>query len=166
MPDILIKLAHFEWFFQEPGKDDDPRYWSRIDVAECFGLHEHKYSFFPASGAKGPFRSLLYYHPQKGLDFILNLLNVAADKYAHSDLDGPHNSGNLKIGYLEPLIEQVTIQLNDGATVKQYYSNRLWLAYRGSSVIPYLLQSALMALENWLIAYAEHFESDKPRMAV
>jgi len=159
-PDILIKLAHFEWFIQPvDDEEDETWYGNRIDVAECFGLHEHEHEFFPSSGAKGPFRNLLYYHSKKGLDFILNLLNITADKYAHSDLDSPRDSGYLRIGYSEPLIEQVEIQLNDERSVKQYCSDRLWLAYRGRSVVPYLLQSALMALENWLISYTESFES-------
>ena len=160
-PDILIKLAHFEWFIQEPDEDDEPWYRSSIDVAECFGLHEYRYEFFPASGAKGPFRNLLYYHHRSGLDFILDLLNMSADKYAHSDLDYPKDSSDLRIGYSNPLIEQVNIRLNDGSSVKQYNSGRLWPAYRGHSVVPYLLQCALMAFENWLIAYTENFESDR-----
>jgi hypothetical protein len=161
-PDILIKLANFEWFIQEhDDEEEEPWHRSRIDVAECFGLHEHKHEFFPASGAKGPFRNLLYYHPRKGLDFILDLLNTAVDKYAHSNLDYPRDSSDLRIGYSEPLIEQLEFRLNDGSFVKQYYSGRLWPAYRGHSVVPYLLQCALMALENWLIAYTENLESDK-----
>ena len=160
IPETLIKLAHFEWFIQEPD-GDEPWYGSRIDVAECFGLHEHKYNFFPASGAKGPFRNLLYYHPRKGLDFILNLLNTTAENYAHSNLDSQKNSGYLRIGYSEPLIEQVEIHLNDGLSVKHYCSSRLWQAYRGHTVVPYLLQCALMAFENWLIACTENFDSDR-----
>lgn len=160
-PDILTKLANFEWFVQAPDEDDEPWYGSQTDEAEYFGLHTHRYTFFPASGAKGPFRYLLYYHPRKGLDFILNLLNTTADKYAHSDLDNPKDSSYLGIGHSETLIEQVDIQLNNGSSVKQYYSDRLWLAYRGHSVVPFLLQCSLMALENWLIACTENLESVK-----
>jgi hypothetical protein len=106
-PDLLIKLANFEWFFDASHEDNKP--WhakTNIEVAECFGLHEHRDDFFPASGAKGPFRNLLYYHPRKGLDFILDLLNSTAEKYAHSDLDYPKESSNLKIGYSEPLLNK------------------------------------------------------------
>ena len=159
-PDILIKLAHFEWFIQ-PVDDEEDETWNRIDVAECFGLHEHKHEFYPASGAKGPFQNLLISHSKKGLDFILDILNTAADKYAHSNLDSPMDSGDYRTGYSEPLIEQVDIPLNDEISVKQYCSDRLWLAYRGHSVVPYLLQSALMALENWLISCTESFESEE-----
>jgi hypothetical protein len=163
-PDMLIKLAYFEWLIGESSEDDEPWYRSRIDVAECFGLHEYKYKFSPASGEKGPFRNLLYHHPRKGLDFILNLLNITADKYAHSDLDSPSQPSDLRIGYSEPVAEQVKIHLNNGSVIKQYCSSRLWAAYRDCSLgsyVPDLLECALMALENWLIAYAEHFESDQ-----
>lgn len=160
-PDILIKLAWFEWFIQDsPETEVDPWYSHRIDVAECFGLHQYRYEFSPASGAKGPFQKLFLYHPRKGLDFILEILNKSAEKYAHSDLDVPHQSGYLKTDFAEALIHQVELTLNDGSKVKQYSSARLWIAYRGHSVTPDLLQSALMALENWLIAYTEKFESD------
>lgn len=163
-PDVLIKLALFEWFVREVDENEKSWYDSRIDVAECFGLfelHEYRYEFFPASGSKGPFQNLLRYHHRKGLDFILKLLNKSSDKYAHSNLDGPQDFSILEIEYPEPLIEQVELQLNDGSSIKQYCSERLWLAYRGHSVVPCLLQCALMALENWLITYIEHLDQNE-----
>ena len=160
-PDLLVRLAFFEWFVQEPGEDEDLWNDSRIDVAECFGLHEHTYNFSPASGAKGPFLYLLMWHPMKGLDFIIELLNKAADKYAHSDLEYPHYLGHRTTGHAKPQIEQVELQLNDGSSVKQYCSGRLWQAYRGHSVVPELLLCALMAFENWLISYVEKYSSEK-----
>ncbi|MEZ5673233.1 MAG: hypothetical protein R3E08_12990 [Thiotrichaceae bacterium] len=159
-PDMLIRLAHFEWFIQESSNNEDS-WHHRVEVEECFGLHKYKYDFFPASGGKGPFQSLLYYHQNKGIDFILEILNKAADNYAHSNLDHPTRYQHLRVGALEPLVEKVEIQLNDGTIVKQYCSGRLWLAYRGHSVVPYLLQCALMALENCLITYVELSESNR-----
>ena len=155
-PNLLIKLALFEWFFQETPEYEE--YLYDLDISGHFGLHEDRNEFSPASGAKGPFRYLLLYHPRKGLDFILKILNKAADKYAHSDLDGPRDSSSRRTRYSKPIIEQVEIQLNDGSSVMHYCSSRLWLAYRGNSVVPYLLQCALMALENWLITYTENFD--------
>ena len=163
-PDLLTKLALSEWFVPETTEDEESWYGRRTDVAECFGLHEYhqyKYKFSPSSGAKGPFQNLLRYQPQKGLDFILELLNKAADKYAHSDLDDPQADISLRTEYSEPVIEQVEIELNDGACVKQYCSERLWFAYRGHSVVPGLLQCALMALENWLIAYTKNLDIER-----
>lgn len=160
-PDTLIKLAHFEWLIRKSKKGHSYRYSSTIGVNHYFRLHEHRYEFSPASGAKGPFQHLLRFHPRKGLDFILRLLNIAAEEYAYSDLDAPDSYSSTQRAPSKPVFEPLTIQLNDGTKIQQHYSSRLWAAYRGHSVIPYLLQSALMALENWLIAYAEYSESDQ-----
>ena len=160
MPDLLIKLAKHEWFFDFSAEEEEPWYArSHIDVAECFGLHEHRRDFFPASGAKGPFKYLLNLHPRKGLDFLLELFNRSAEKYAHSTLDAREHSNGLRVDLSEPAIEKLMIHLNDGNTIQQFYSGRFWSAYRGHSVIPYLLQSALMALENWLVESIEHSDS-------
>ncbi|MBD2325408.1 ATP-binding protein [Alkalinema sp. FACHB-956] len=163
-PDTLIKLALFEWLVTESSNSNGSRHINGRNVAGCFGLHAHNDSFSPASGAKGPFKSLLDFHSRKGLDFILHFLNITADKYAHSTLDTPEQSHYLRIRNSEPLIEQVNIHLNDGSLISQYCSSRLWTAYRNCSLgsyVPTLLMCALMALENWLIAYVEHFEANQ-----
>lgn len=159
-PDTLIKLAYSEWLIEKSKRGNRYQYISTIGVNHYFRLHQHQYEFSPASGAKGPFQYLLHFYPKRGLDYILKLLNIAAEEYAHSDLDAPHPYSSTRQNSSEPVVETLTIQLNDGTKIQQYYSGRLWAAYRGYSVIPYLLQSALMALENWLIAHAEYFKSD------
>lgn len=158
-PDTLIKLAHSEWLIKKSKKDNRYQYESSIGVNNYFRLHEHRYEFFPASGAKGPFQYFLRFHPRKGLDFILKLLNIAAEEYAYSDLGAPNRHSPTQRDLSEPVFEPLSIQLNDGTKIQQHYSDSLWAAYRGHSVVPYLLQSALMALENWLIAYTEYSES-------
>ncbi len=162
MPDTVVNLALHEWFIDE-SEENIRRYWygSHKELAECFGLHEHKYQYFPASGRRGPFAYLLQFHPRKGLDFILKLLNRAAEAYANSDLDSPERYSERPVQSSTDGTEQIEIRLADGTLVNQYCSERLWLGYRGHSVIPYLLQSALMALENWLISLAEHSESQE-----
>ena len=157
IPDLLIEVAKFEWFFEESNVIERVEF---NQVAECFGLHEFKYEFFPASGAKGPFKHLLYHHIGKGIVFILDLLNVAAERYAHSNLDAKIDDRCLANGFPDVLVEQIEIQLNDGTIVHQYCSDRLWLAYRGHSVVPWLLQCALMAFENWLIDYTKFVDVD------
>jgi len=59
-PEFLIRLAYDKWFIKENNEDDEDRIFSYrgIDVDECFGLYEDKFS--PASGAKGPFKYLLH----------------------------------------------------------------------------------------------------------
>lgn len=158
-PDTVIKLAHHEWLIGQPSSNEPWRRSMRIGVNEYFGLREYMDGFFPPSGAKGPFQYLLRFHIRKGLNFILRLLDSAAETYAGSELDSPnrHPDGALKNKHKSA--RQINVRLNDGTVVKQYYSGRIWPAYRGHSVVPYLLQSALMALENWLINFVEHTES-------
>src|SRR5262249_42119686 len=80
VPETVIKLALTEFFV---GESENDRYEVRHrEVEHCFGLHPFRHEFFPASGAKGPFQHLLRFHPQKGLDFIIQLLNSATEKYA------------------------------------------------------------------------------------
>ena len=154
-PDTVIKIAFHEWFIVDR-EEDQSGYRSSIDTDEYFGLKGHRPGIdFPPSGLKGPFQHLLRYHPKKGLDFIIRLLNTTAEKYAISDLDTPEKYSSLPEFVVPSDVEQVEVRLNDGTVIKQYCSERLWLGYRGQSVIPYLLQSALMALENWLIIIAE-----------
>jgi len=156
-PDTAIKIARHEWLINEIKDDQNGRGLYHKDVNECFGLHRYKrgIDFFPASGAKGPFQYLLRYHPKEGLDFIIDLLNITAERYAHSDLDNPENYSSLPANMVPSGVKQVEIKLNDGTTIKQYCSERLWLGYRGTSYVPYVLQSALMALENVLISFGK-----------
>jgi hypothetical protein len=147
-PDLVIRLAWQEWTLQNDHVSDPFRH-SRIEVEECFGL-SHEYDlqgFHPASGLKGPFWAVLKWHESKGLDLIIELCNHATEEYVKSRLDGEGKC-------------QVDVVLNDGTVHKQYCSGRLWGGYRGMAVLPYLLQSALMALENWLIDKAQQ-ENEK-----
>lgn len=160
-PDLMIRLANYEWFIpEETNFERDSRFGSfdgGVGTGKFFAMHDgSRHDFFPACGLKGPFRDLLNCHPLEGLKFILDMLNRAAEKYAHSDLDTGHSSHFDRLDYPEPQIELISISLNNGSTTDQYISERLWLAYRGHSVVPYKLQCALMALENWLVITVEN----------
>jgi len=148
-PDLVIKLAWQEWILRKK-HIGDPIGQSRIEVEECFGL-SHEYDlrgFHPASGLKGPFAALLKWHESKGLDLIIKLCNHATEKYVKSRFDGQGDY-------------QVDVIFNDGTVHKQFCSGRLWGGYRGITVLPNLLQSALMALENWLIVMAQQQDKKK-----
>ena len=136
-PDIVVKLAKQAWYYQEPKHH---RFYSGRSLAEMeerFGLSGNvHFSLFPASGLQGPFANLLQHNPDKAVNFILSLLNHSTAAYAKSDLDGK--------------LVQVNVYLNDGRTIQQWGGQRLWCLYRGTSVASDILQSALMALENWL----------------
>ena len=157
VPQTVIKLALTEFFVDDSETDPDDAW--HIEVEPCFGLHPFRHEFFPASGAKGPFQHLLRFHPREGLDFILELLNRAGNKYAHSNLDSPDRQTTIFRNPQSTSGDEIEIVLDDQTSVKQCCSGRLWVAYRGFSVVPYLLQSALMALENWLISIAEERSS-------
>jgi len=161
-PDIVIKLAFQEWLIEKKKQSPSgPWGGAHIDVKGCFGLHCDQGKYDPIDGIKGPFQFLLRFHPLKGIDFILKLLNISAKNYAFSNLDFTNNditeqTVNSKIS--ENLLR---IILNDGVSVEQFYSCRLWLAYRGHSGCPNLLVSALMALEWFLINYVEKSSSSQ-----
>ncbi|MBE9224154.1 ATP-binding protein [Phormidium sp. LEGE 05292] len=158
MPNRLMKLAWFEWFIEEI--EDRPRHIvaSSLKIENRFGLHAHKFNFFPASGSKGIFQHLLRFYPKKGLDFILRLLNKAVETYVHSELYLSHQSRTQE--YAELVYAVIPIHLNTGAKIYQYYSGDFWGAYRGYSNVPCLLKSALMALENSLIDLMQSSQSE------
>ena len=164
-PSLVTTLALHEWLIDIYDKNLSRQWEERSSinrVENSFGVYRDKFGFSPASGSRGPFQYLLRFHPKRGLDFILKLLNITARQYAHSTLDASKEHLSELTEILPPIIiKQLTIQLNDGTIVNQYCSSRLWNGYRGKSVLPDLLQSALMALENWLISYAEYSQSQE-----
>ena len=63
---------------------------------------------------------------------------------------------------LDPAM-QVRMQIPGDGDVIQWANSRLWCLFRGTSVGPYVLQTALMALESWPLGICEadnaHVES-------
>ena len=98
-------------------------------------------SSFQRAPFGGPFFALIQHHPRRGADFIIWLLNHSTEWYAH------HRDPR---GIVEPPW-QIEVWLPGGASVTQWCNQRLWQLYRGTSVGPYVLQCALMALERWLL---------------
>ena len=88
---------------------------------------------------------LLRHHPREGIAFIIAVFNHSADWYAHPRVGSE---------YVEPPFE-MTLTFADGTSRTQWCDGRLWDLYRGMSVGPYVLQSLLMALERWLLEFAE-----------
>jgi hypothetical protein len=104
---------------------------------------------FPPSAFNGPYLRMLWHHPVRGVDFIVLLINRACDAYGHPDN---------RYRYIEPP-ESVTIHLADGPH-DQHANWRLWSAYRGMHVAPHCFESALMALEYWLLEKAKRGDTD------
>jgi hypothetical protein len=146
-PEGIIRLAEAKFSLREEDLiPDDWRRGSTIGVEPYFGIQERThFDSFPASAIRGVFLPLLRYHPHRAVDFIIELLNHAGSWYGEQ---------RWPYGQLEPA-HQITIQVPGEAAVVQWANLRLWNLYRGLSVGPYVLQSALMALEAWLLGICD-----------
>ncbi|MGI9575357.1 hypothetical protein ACRYJU_14855 [Alloalcanivorax xenomutans] len=143
LPEEIVRLAKARLLLHEEdlGVDDWHR-GSSINVEPCFGIQEHVHlDSFPASSMRGVFLPLLRHHPRRAADFIIELLNHTGSWYGEQRW--PYHR-------LEPA-GQITIEVPEEIAVTQWANPRLWNLYRGLSVGPYILQSALMALEAWLL---------------
>ena len=145
LPDLLISVALDAFLATDEYLREEPYGRSSIDVDLYFGIKERlRHDFFPASAFRGPWINLLTNHPRKGFEFLIQVFNHSAEWYAHSRVRDR----------LEPAWE-VDLTFANGTTRKQWVNPRLWGLYRGMTVGPYVLQSLLMAFEEWLLGYAK-----------
>ena len=151
-PEEIIRLAKAKFLLTEEVLTQDDWYQrSGIDIEPYFGIKEDAhFDFFPASAIRGVFLPLLRHHPHRAVDFIMELLNHAGSWYGEQRW--PYHQ-------LEPA-HQITLQVPGEAAVAQWANPRLWNLYRGLSVGPYVLQSALMALEAWLLEICDREDAD------
>ncbi|AQZ33523.1 AAA family ATPase [Pseudomonas sp. LPH1] len=147
LPDVLISIALDNFLATEECLHEEPFGRSSFGIELYFGIEDHlNRRFLPASALRGPWINLLTCHPGKGLDFLVQVFNHSAEWYAHPRLGDR----------LEPAWE-VELTLAEGLVRKQWVNARLWGIYRGLGVSPYVLQSLLMALEKWLLNYANSY---------
>lgn len=140
-PQETIELCLSIWR-PKRAKDEDDFYSGLREVDSVFGIADHlPYKFFPASALQGPFKTLLQTHPRVAVPFIVTLINDAADHYG---------TGRSRLQYVEEP-QKIELQMPDGTSRTLWGNPRLWNAYRATSVVPSLLESALMALEAWLL---------------
>lgn len=116
--------------------DHDGREWSH-EIEPKFGLCAGQHlQFFAPSAYQGPFWQLLRIHPVKAVKNTVKLCNHAAEMSRHSK-------------FQDEIIALTVPFLPEG---NQFLlSERMWLAHRGTTVAPYMLESALMALEKWFL---------------
>jgi len=153
LPDLSFRVAEHLLGLNQPLEESIAHSrndrWSR-EMEHAFGFGKrHRMNDFPASAFHGPYLRMLYHHPKRAVDFILQMTNRVGEAYAH-----PNN----RCEYMEPP-GKVTISLPDGLH-EQYANARLWGAYRGMQVAPYCFQNALMALECWLLGKAKRRDAD------
>jgi len=145
LPDLVIECLNA--YLYPPCKNQHNRWRDRLEVEECFGLSANlRFERSEASAFCGPFLNLLACHPPKGLNLIISLLNQAAQTYADVTADG---------GDMIESPTQEEFELPDGSRKSIHSGWRLWAMYRGAGVSPNFLQSALMALEYWLLERAK-----------
>ena len=151
-PELMAKLALSKYCLTDT--DLERRFqWSSPDSDDTFGINgniEHWY--FPVSAIRGPFRPLLMFHPADGVQLVLDLLNHAGNWY------GERKSIS---EYIEAPF-RTSISVPGHGEVQQWANERLWLAYRGTSVVPHVVQCALMALEEWLIEICDNSAEVEP----
>src|SRR5690606_31861350 len=111
----------------------------RDTMESRYGLAgKHEFNYFPSSANQTPIKWLLQIEFYKTLDFIIDFTNRAVESYSKSD-------------YGKKDVLKVTLLINK-TEVTQYLSGAIWNMYRGngSPVVPHVLQSMHMALENIL----------------
>ena len=145
-PALMANFALSWWCLSEENPERAFPSWMP-DMDYEFGLRDViAKELFPPSAIQGPFLWLLKLHPEIGVRLALDLANHAAAWY-----------GERKFGSdaLEPAF-RITLAVPGHGNVEQWANEHLWLAYRGTSVTPYVIQSALMALEAWLLELCQN----------
>ncbi|MDR7308405.1 hypothetical protein [Rhodoferax saidenbachensis] len=136
-PELVWKV--FWSLYTEP-KSKVKRHFGMTGWEAELGLSQlAAHDFFPPSVLQGPFRSLLLLAWPRSLGFVVDLCNHTAKAFATTRANEvsmlpPEQSPNSR-----PHIHDI----------------RLWVAYRGHSVTSYVLNAALMALEERLLIEAK-----------
>lgn len=153
LPGLVVKCA--ERWLNLDGRDAKERPdRSDRDLGErenLYGLPTRlHHDTFPPSAWRGPFLALLLFNPRVGFDFILRFLNHAI---AHSA--APAN--RFRRGEPPP---RLALDLGEKGIVQQFATAELWIMFRGHGHAPHVIESALMALEAWLLRKAEEGHPD------
>ena len=151
LPDVVIAALRDELLLTPSDLQQERPFGFSHEIEPLFGLKDraHHHSFTP-SAFRGPYLHLLEHHPQKAIAFLGELFNHSAEWYF---------ARRVPMEFVEAPYE-ISLQFADGSTTVQWCNSRLWNFYRGTAVGPYVLQSALMALERWLLAIGESNPND------
>lgn len=147
VPDAVIDATHDCMFMTETDLEKSRGFgFSSMELEPGFGIQPHMHhDAFPASAYQGPFFFLLRHNFALGKKFLIELFNHSAEWYS---------SRRVPMKYVEPPFK-IQLTFADNTVRDQWANGRLWNLYRGTSVGPYALQSALMALEKCLLEIAE-----------
>lgn len=165
LPDTVLNYAEKKWFFQAPEIppgviERNPILSYRISEKgkrETFGItNSQEFKYSPPSEYQTPIIHLLKHAPEKTIAFIVKLFN-------HS-IDSAKNSNYFKNETLMDELGTIEISyaLEDGTRVEQYGHPTLWEMYReGRIAAPALLQSVLMALEDWMLQLCDFIKFER-----
>ena len=147
-PELMAAFA-FSRYCRTDDTVQDEEFWigPPLDLEDAFGLSsESEFRLYPGSAMQGSFLPLLRGCPEIGVQLVLTLCNHAAESYGE---------GKAVANHIEPAF-RLTLSVPGKGDAQQWANDRLWMAYRGTSVVPYVLQCALMALEKWLLELCEN----------
>ena len=142
-PDEILGLMSLFWI--KHSKVDTPNEYRNIreEELDVWGLNSdflNTLSYFPSSAYQTFILPMLNFHPDKTLNFIIELMNYCIGYYAMSH-------------WLGERCEDIVVKLIDGKEHHIYGTAACWCMVRGTSapVTPNLLQSIHMALEKYLL---------------
>lgn len=146
LPLYVIQLCDSFW---RKHADEDEFFNVNSDMESRYGLTDHfEFDYFPPSANQTPIRWLLRSDLKNALNFIIRFTNDCVESYSKSD-------------YGIEDVKTISLYINK-AEVHQLISNALWCMYRGfgNPVVPYVLQSAHMALEQYLLEASKVYEKE------
>lgn len=145
-PMAVLNLCSRLW---SANSQNNKSYFDRDTPEYHYGIaNKYSHEYFPANAYNTPILYALNSTPIETLIFVVNFINQVSQNYKNSP-------------WHDYTVDEVVLLLPNGLTVSQSHSQFFWNAYRGTSspVMPYLVQSVLMALEKFLLQCGNDFES-------
>jgi hypothetical protein len=125
-PDAMVRLAESQFCLCEEDLHTERWFDYRHEIEPIFGIRDNLHTTFsPSTAIRGLFLPILQSHPQKGVDFILRLMNHASTWYGEGKCPGDPLEAALP----------VRMQIPGEGDVTQWANNRLWCLYRGTSAL-------------------------------
>ena len=145
-PIAILRTCHCLWYAHSTNRET---YFERDPAEYHYGVvDENRRNYFPANAYNTPILYALNSEETiETLKFVIDFINQVSQNYKNNP-------------WHDYEVEEVELKLPNGTIVRQYHSQFFWNAYRGtgSPVIPYLIQSVLMALEKFLLDCGKTFK--------
>ena len=145
-PSTVLKICSRLW---SANPQNNKSYFERDTLEFHYGIaNKYNHGYFPANAYNTPILYALNSAPLETLKFVISFINQVSQNYKNNP-------------WQDYTVDEVELQFTNGFTVNQSHSQFFWNAYRGTSspVMPYLIQSVLMALEKFLLQCGKEFES-------